>query len=171
MIKEVIGAVSTALVLLPFHFLNRIVFRQQNHNRYAFLFLLVNVPQVAALVLMAYSLYFVGQRTLTGWLISFIVFFFLFLFRWISSRKPLELPVAVSENMEFETQPLSRKALKRQQDTLIPHKRPTHHEADLPEDKILEEDAVTAILKVPDFSRVDKKEIKKTLEDIFKEDR
>lgn len=165
MIKELIGAICTFFVMLPFLLINQKIFQVKKQNRFAFLFLIVNIVQLGALFILATSLYFVGQRTLLGMLIVFTVFLFLFLYFWITSQKPMVIPTAEKKEDYtdlFHTQPLG--TFQEGQPSENPSSRGI-----IEEEKILEEDNFTRMVVEPDFEKFEKNNVRKTLEDIFKE--
>ena len=165
MIKEIIGAASAFFVLLPFLLINRRILKVEKQSRFAFLFLIVNTIQAAALTLLAYSLYSIGQRTLIGLIVVFCLFLFIFLVLFFS-RKKNRRNAEESEEDLFSTQKIDRGQLNRageeasvQGDDAIL----------LEEDLILEDDEATLAVEEPDFSQIEKKAVAMTLEDIFKE--
>ena len=165
MIKEIIGAVSIFFVMLPFLLINKKILKVEKQSRFAFLFLIVNIIQAAALTLMAYSLYTIGQKTLIGMIIVFSAYLFIFLILFFS-RKKIQVEEDFEEEEIFRTQRLERNGL-----AINEEEEPSEASQEtLPEeDLILEDDEATLGVQDPDFSKIEKKEVKKTLEDIFKE--
>lgn len=165
MLKELIGAVATFFVMLPFLFLNRRVFKVRKQGRFAVLFLLCNMVQAAFLLLLAYGLFTVGQECLYGMLGVFIVFFFMTLLLLITSkRKIVNTDIVGEEDEEFDElfseENFTTKDFKGSIKKEIENK---------PFDDILMEDQYTMKVEEPDFSKIEKTEVMRTLEDIFKE--
>lgn len=150
MAKELIGALSTFFIMLPFWLLNRRIFRVENRLRFAFFFLVVNVIQLGALFLTAYSLFYVGQRTLTGMLVVFSIYLVLFLVTWATSKKPFRMSQVLSTEEE---------------DFLFHEEKVQEGENEV----ILEEDRATLEVTAGDFTRSRKQDVNVTLEDIFRD--
>ena len=166
MLKEIIGAVSVFFVMLPFLLINKKILKVEKQSRFAFLFLIVNLIQAAALTLMAYSLYTIGQKTLIGMIIVFSVYIFIFLILFFSRKRTQGVQSMDEEEEIFQTQRLDRSGLSfNDEATPSEDEKVTVPEEDL----ILEDDEATLGVQDPDFSKIEKKEVKKTLEDIFKE--
>ncbi len=174
MIKELIGGVTTFFVMLPFLLLNRYVFRIKDQKKFILFFLMINIIQGAFLFLLVYGLFIFGQNTLFGMLIVFTVFLFLNLFFLILSKRKINL-MNYNDNEEaqededsdlydeelYEDQRIARtqkvkSTIKKELDTLS-------------NDQILEENQYTKNVDDIDFESLDKSEINKMLEDIFKE--
>ena len=150
MAKELIGALSTFFIMLPFWLLNRRIFRVESRIRFAFLFLVVNIIQLGALFLAAYSLYYVGQRTLTGMLVVFSIYLVLFLVTWATSKKPFRMSQVLSpEEEDF----LFERGVGQEDRNEV----------------ILEEDSATLEMTEGDFTRSRKQDVNRTLEDIFRD--
>lgn len=176
MIKELIGGVTTFFVMLPFLLLNRYVFKIKNQKKFAFSFILANAAQGAFLFLLAYGLFSVGQDTLFGMLIVFTVFLFFNLFLLISSKRRIARDANEDSEYDdedddeddnlydeelFESEKLAR--------TQKLKGNIAKEMEDLSNDDILEENQFTMKVEDPDFSKIEKSEVMKTLEDIFKE--
>ena len=166
MIKELIGLVTTFFVMLPFLLINRVIFKINDQKKFVFLFITINFIQVAFLLLLAYGLFIVGQKCLIGMLIIFVIYLFLFLilvFTNIRKRNKnrdkeigkfdkidKEQPIDVFYDEElFRTQEIAKKQIAN--------------------DNILEENQFTMKVEEPDFNKIEKEEVLRTLEDIFKE--
>jgi len=173
MIKELIGGVTTFFVMLPFLLLNRYVFRIKDQKKFILFFLMINIIQGAFLFLLAYGLFIFGQNTLFGMLIVFTIFLFLNLFFLILSKRKINLRNYDDEEAQededsdlydeelYEDQRIARtqkvkSSIKKELDTLS-------------NDQILEENQYTKNVDDIDFESLDKSEINKMLEDIFKE--
>lgn len=174
MMKEFIGSATTFLVMLPFLLLNRYIFRIKNQKNFILFFMMVNIIQGAFLLLLAYGLFVVGQNTLFGMLIVFTIFLFLNLFFLIMSKRKINL-LDIEEDDELEEDKNSdffdeelfedRKIARTQK-----VKNNIKNEIkDLPNDQILDENQLTEKVVDIDFESLDKSEINKLLEDIFKE--
>jgi uncharacterized membrane protein len=171
MMKEFIGGATTFLVMLPFLLLNRYIFRIKNQNNFILFFLMANIVQGAFILLLAYGLFFVGQNTLFGMLIVFTIFLFLNLFFLILSKRKINLldneEMEEEENSDFFDEELFEdRRIARTQKVRNNLKKEME---DLPNDQILEENQFTKKVDDIDFESLDKSEINKILEDIFKE--
>jgi uncharacterized membrane protein len=174
--KELIGGVTTFLVMLPFLLLNRYIFRMKNHKKFILFFLMVNIIQGAFLFLLAYGLFIVGSNTLFGMLIVFTIFLFLNLFFLIMSKRKLNLikydnseDEADEEDEDsdlYDEELFEDQRIARTQQVKSNIKKEID---DLSNDQILEEDQITKKVDDIDFDSLDKSEINKMLEDIFKE--
>ena len=172
MMKEFIGSATTFFVMLPFLLLNRYIFKVKNQKNFILLFMMVNIVQGAFLLLLAYGLFIVGQNTLFGMLIVFTVFLFLNLFLLIMSKRKINL-LDVEEDSEiednsdfFDEELYEDQKIDRTQKVKNDLKKEID---DLPNDQILEETQLTKKVDEIDFESLDKSEINKLLEDIFKE--
>lgn len=177
MMKELIGGVTTFLVMLPFLLLNRYIFRMKNHKKFILFFLMVNIIQVAFLLLLAYGLFIVGNNTLFGMLIVFTIFLFLNLFILIMSKRKLSI-INYYDNGEddedgededsdlYDEELFEDQRIARTQEVKSNIKKEID---DLSNDQILEENHLTKKVDDIDFDSLDKSEINKMLEDIFKE--
>lgn len=173
MMKEFIGSATTFFVMLPFLLLNRYIFRIKNQNKFILLFMMVNIIQGAFLLLLAYGLFVVGQNTLFGMLIVFTVFLFLNLFFLIMSKKKVSLLVLEEDDEQenqnsdfFDEELFEDRRIARTQKVKNNIKNEIKN---LPNDQILEENQFTEKVVDIDFESLDKSEINKLLEDIFKE--
>lgn len=172
--KEFIGGVTTFLVMLPFLLLNRYIFKIKNQNKFILLFMMVNIIQAAFLLLLAYGLFVVGQNTLFGMLIVFTIFLFLNLFFLIMSKRKINLldieyddePEEYQDGDFFDNELFEDRSITRTQKVRDKIKDEID---DLPNDQILEENQLTRNVDDIDFESLDKSEINKILEDIFKE--
>lgn len=171
MIKEFIGGATTFLVMLPFLLLNRYIFRIKSQKNFILFLLMANIVQVTFILLLAYGLFFVGHNTLFGTLIVFTIFLFLNLFFLILSKRKINL--LVNDEMEeeensdfFDEELFEDRRIARTQKVRNKLKKEMD---DLPNDQILEENQFTKKVDDIDFERLDKSEINKILEDIFKE--
>lgn len=86
MVKEVIGASSALFVLLPFLLVNFYLFKIKKSSSRRFLFFFINIVQIIFIAILAYSLYFIGERTLYGLVVVLSIFLFLQL-AMISKKK------------------------------------------------------------------------------------
>lgn len=173
MMKEFIGSATTFFVMLPFLLLNRYIFRIKNQNKFILLFMMVNIIQGAFLLLLAYGLFVVGQNTLFGMLIVFTVFLFLNLFFLIMSKRKVSLLVLEKDDEQenqnsdfFDEELFEDRRIARTQKVKNNIKNEIKN---LPNDQILEENQFTEKVVDIDFESLDKSEINKLLEDIFKE--
>lgn len=173
MMKEFIGSATTFFVMLPFLLLNRYIFRIKNQNKFILLFMMVNIIQGAFLLLLAYGLFVVGQNTLFGMLIVFTVFLFLNLFFLIMSKRKVSLLVLEEDDEQenqnsdfFDEELFEDRRIARTQKVKNNIKNEIKN---LPNDQILEENQFTEKVVDIDFESLDKSEINKLLEDIFKE--
>jgi hypothetical protein len=172
--KEFIGGATTFLVMLPFLLLNRYIFRIKNQNKFILFFLIANIVQAAFLLLLAYGLFFIGQNTLFGMLIVFTIFLFLNLFFLIMSKRKISLldneendEMEEDKNISFFDEELYEdRRIARTQKVRNNLKKEIE---DLSNDQILEENQFTKNVDDIDFESLDKSEINKILEDIFKE--
>lgn len=177
MIKEIIGASSTFFVLLPFLLINSSLVKIKKSGSRRFLFFLVNIIQIIFIAILAYSLYFVGERTLYGLVLVLSIFLFLQLVILLIKRKRYDNE---SEEEDFElfsqTQKLGGsevrqeyedKSLESEEDKvqLEETKQPLKKER---EEIILEESFHTYEAE-EQVKKVDtNKEVVETLEDIFR---
>lgn len=173
MMKEFIGGATTFLVMLPFLLLNRYIFRIKNQKNFILFFLMSNIVQVAFLLLLAYGLFIVGQNTLFGMLIVFTIYLFLNLFFLIMSKRKINL-LDIEENDEMEEHNSDFFDEELYEDRKIARTQKVRNNIkkemdDLPNDQILEENQLTKKVDDIDFESLDKSEINKILEDIFKE--
>ena len=173
MMKEFIGSATTFFVMLPFLLLNRYIFRIKNQNKFILLFMMVNIIQGAFLLLLAYGLFVVGQNTLFGMLIVFTVFLFLNLFFLIMSKRKVSLLVLEEDDEQenqnsdfFDEELFEDRRIARTQEV---NNNIKNEIKNLPNDQILEENQFTEKVVDIDFESLDKSEINKLLEDIFKE--
>lgn len=173
MMKEFIGSATTFFVMLPFLLLNRYIFRIKNQNKFILLFMMVNIIQGAFLLLLAYGLFVVGQNTLFGMLLVFTVFLFLNLFFLIMSKRKVSLLVLEEDDEQenqnsdfFDEELFEDRRIARTQKVKNNIKNEIKN---LPNDQILEENQFTEKVVDIDFESLDKSEINKLLEDIFKE--
>lgn len=173
MMKEFIGSATTFFVMLPFLLLNRYIFRIKNQNKFILLFMMINIIQGAFLLLLAYGLFVVGQNTLFGMLIVFTVFLFLNLFFLIMSKRKVSLLVLEEDDEQenqnsdfFDEELFEDRRIARTQKVKNNIKNEIKN---LPNDQILEENQFTEKVVDIDFESLDKSEINKLLEDIFKE--
>ena len=169
MMKELIGGITTFLVMLPFLLSNRYIFRVKNQKKFIFLFFIINIIQAAFLILLAYGLFFVGNNTLFGMLIVFTIFLFLNLFFLIMSKRKINI---INYNDEDEDDDLSDEELFEDQRISRTQKVKSNIKKEIDElsnDQILEENQFTKKVDEIDFESLDKSEINKILEDIFKE--
>ncbi|KAF0092261.1 MAG: hypothetical protein FD141_445 [Fusobacteria bacterium] len=173
MMKELIGGVTTFLVMLPFLLLNRYIFRINNHKKFILFFLIVNIIQGAFLFLLAYGLFVFGQNTLFGMLIVFTIFLFLNLLLLIMSKRKLSIiNFYEGEDGEDEDSDLYDEELFEDQRIARTQEVKSNIKKeidDLSNDQILEENHLTKKVDDIDFDSLDKSEINKMLEDIFKE--
>ena len=176
MIKEIIGASSTFFILLPFLLINSSLVKIKKSGSRRFLFFLVNIIQIIFIAILAYNLYFVGERTLYGLVVVLSIFLFLQLVILFIKRKRYDKE---SEEEDFElfkeTQKLGGrdvrqeyedKALEREEDKAEAKeiKQPLKKER---EEIILEESFHTYKAE-EQVKKVDtNKEVVETLEDIF----
>ncbi len=170
MIKELIGGVTTFFVMLPFLLLNRYIFRINNHKKFILFFLMVNIIQGAFILLLAYGLFIFGQTTLFGMLIIFTIFLFLNLFILIMSKR--KISITNEEDEEDEDSDLYDEELFEDQRIARTQKVKSNIKKeieDLSNDQILEENQYTMKVEDIDFEKLEKTEINKILEDIFKE--
>ena len=173
MMKEFIGSATTFFVMLPFLLLNRYIFRIKNQNKFILIFMMINIIQGAFLLLLAYGLFVVGQNTLFGMLIVFTVFLFLNLFFLIMSKRKVSLLVLEEDDEQenqnsdfFDEELFEDRRIARTQKVKNNIKNEIKN---LPNDQILEENQFTEKVVDIDFESLDKSEINKLLEDIFKE--
>ncbi len=184
MLKEIIGALASLFVLLPFLFINSSVVRIRQASKRRFIFFLVNIIQVAMLSYLAYCLYFVGQQTLYGLIIVVSVFLFLELMIWIVIRKKYaRLQEEEEESIDFaNTQSLSSQDIKEEysktadEDTISLDKEQedlveSEAEEDIivvEEELILKDDPATKEVAAETVKTEKNKEVIETLEDIFR---
>lgn len=176
MIKELVGVVTTFFVMLPFLLLNRNIFKINDKNKFAFLFLVINTIQGAFLLLLAYGLFIVGQKCLIGMIIVFTVYLFLFLVLLFTHRRRVakleeekEIKEVTEEDLAdiiFQEELFQTQKLARTQSVIDNIKEEMEDSAN---ENILEEDQCTMLVEEPDFSKIEKEEILRTLDDIFKE--
>lgn len=177
MMKELIGGITTFLVMLPFLLSNRYIFRVKNQKKFIFLFFIINIIQAAFLILLAYGLFFVGNNTLFGMLIVFTIFLFLNLFFLIMSKRKINIINYNDEDededfQEDEDDDLFDEELFEDQRISRTQKVKSNIKKEIDElsnDQILEENQFTKKVDEIDFESLDKSEINKILEDIFKE--
>lgn len=166
MIKELIGLVTTFFVMLPFLLINRAIFKLNDQKKFVFLFITINFIQVAFLLLLAYGLFIVGQKCLIGMLIIFVIYLFLFLilvFTNIRKRK---------NNRNREIEEFDEIDEEERIDVFYDEELSKTQEIakkQIANDNILEENQFTMKVEEPDFNKIEKEEVLRTLEDIFKE--
>lgn len=171
MFKELIGAVATFFVMLPFLLSNLRIFKIKEQSKFAFMFLLINTLQGAFLFLLAYGLFTVGQRCLFGMLIVFTVFLFLTLIILIKSKRKItskeydEYDDEDDEEELFDEDLYQTQKIARDQKIKVDIKK----EMEDREEQILEENQYTMNVGENDFNISENDEVIKTLEDIFKE--
>lgn len=176
MMKELIGGITTFLVMLPFLLSNRYIFRINNQKKFILFFIIVNIIQGTFLLLLAYGLFIVGQNTLLGMLIVFTIFLFLNLFFLIMSKRKINIInyFEEEEDEEYEDEDSDLYDEELFQDQRIAStqkvKGDVKKEIDvLSNEQILKENQITKKVDEIDFESLDKSEINKILEDIFKE--
>lgn len=176
MMKELIGGITTFLVMLPFLLSNRYIFRINNQKKFILFFIIVNIIQSTFLLLLAYGLFIVGQNTLLGMLIVFTIFLFLNLFFLIMSKRKINIInyFEEEEDEEYEDEDSDLYDEELFQDQRIARtqkvKGDVKKEIDvLSNEQILKENQITKKVDEIDFESLDKSEINKILEDIFKE--
>lgn len=169
MIKEIIGASSTFFVLLPFLLINSSLVKIKKSDSRRFLFFLVNIIQIIFIAILAYSLYFVGERTLYSLIVVLSIFLFLQLVILFIKRKRYDKE---SEEEDFElfeeTQKLGGRDVRQEyedkaetEETKQPFKKE--------KEKIILEESFHTYKAEEQVKKVDtNKEVVETLEDIFR---
>ncbi len=174
MIKELVGVVTTFFVMLPFLWINIIIFKINDRKKFVFLFLFINIIQGAFLFLLAYGLFVFGQESLKGMLIVFMVYLFLFLILLFTYRRRITR-IKEGEESEENEEDEEEDGLAEEEladvfyDEELFETQKMEKTDSVSNENILEEDQYTRSVEEPDFSKIEKEEVLKTLDDIFKE--